>query len=91
MDERATVVTKCREMLSRGAPLEAVLAYMREYGLSKGQSIRVVVETVGKSLSEAKNLVHSSETWSDVRMRDEKFHDELLKYLTLPPDSDTSM
>ena len=81
MADIAAASAKCREMLSRGAPVDQVLAHMREAGLSKVQSIWVLAEAGGKPLREAKELVHLSMTWSDVRHRDDQFHDDLLKNL----------
>ena len=88
MEDISAATAKCRELVSRGSPIEHVLAHLREVGLSKGQSIRVLVEAAGYRLREAKELVHSSAVWSDVRDRDDQFHDELLKNLeSLPEDS----
>lgn len=86
MADITAATAECRELVSRGEPIEQVLAHLREVGLSKGQSIRVLVEAVGYRLPEAKELVHSSAVWSDVRTRDDEFHDELVKILESLPE-----
>jgi len=87
MDDITTAVSKCREMVSHGEPMEHVLAQLREAGLSKGQSIRVLVEAAGYRLGKAKELVHLSDVWSDMRARDDQLHNELVKNLESLPES----
>jgi hypothetical protein len=79
IDITATKV-KCREMLARGEPVELVLRKLRDAGLSKIESMRVFVDC-NYSLKGAKELVHLSETWFDVRARDDEFHDSLAESL----------
>lgn len=56
---------------------EAV-AFLRREGFSKIESIYVLVHERGLPLSEAKLVVHTSETWNDARDRDDQFHDDLI-------------
>ena len=49
--------------------------------MGKGRSIVELSRRYVVSLGEAKRAVHFSETWADVRERDEKFHEELEKAL----------
>lgn len=60
---------------------EAV-AFLRREGFSKIESIYVFVHERGLSLSEAKLVVHTSDTWSDVRDRDDQFHEDLIRVAT---------
>ncbi len=63
-------------MLVREMDLEELLAVLRKCGVSKVVSIRVLAE-LGYALSQAKELVHHSQTWSDVAANDEAFHEDL--------------
>lgn len=69
---------KYQELLSQGQPLDMIIQHMRADGLTKIDSIRVLVDS-GYSLQEAKKLVHLSEVWADTRARDDEFHDALIK------------
>lgn len=59
--------------------VERILSSLRESGFSKTQSMKTLVDIQGISLKEAKALVHSSKTWSDVYERDEDFQEMLGK------------
>lgn len=46
---------------------DAVLAQLRSDGFSPAESIKVTRAVLHVSLGEAKQIVHTSEAWSDVR------------------------
>lgn len=56
---------------------EAALAFLRAEGLSKIESAAVLVAHHGLTLAQAKQAVHGSTAWDDVRDRDERLHDAL--------------
>ena len=62
-------------------PAEAV-GFLRLVGLSKVESIRALTQHKGLALSDAKALVHTSETWSGVRDQDDRLHDALIAAAT---------
>ena len=72
---------ECSELLASGRPLEEVLTCLRRAGLDKTDSMRFLSEAGGKSLDEAKKLVHFSATWADLRPAHDRFHKRLLTEL----------
>jgi hypothetical protein len=65
------------DMQARGAPSEEILAYLRSNGASILESMRILKNVLGLSLAEAKQIVHFSETWSDMRDEHDRIHDVL--------------
>jgi len=53
----------------------AVLAQLRSDGFSPVESIKVTRAVLHVSLGEAKEIVHTSPTWSDARDKFEHLHD----------------
>ena len=60
----------------------SVLAVLRTDGFSKTDCMRAMVELLQIPLGDAKGLVHNSQTWSDIRERDESILDELINDVT---------
>ena len=71
----------CQDMAARGANTEEILDYFRQTNCSKTKSMAILAETKGINLAEAKELVHFSRTWQDLRDRDEKLHETIEKLL----------
>lgn len=74
-------INHCRKMLENGASIEDILQYLRKEINSKVNSIFVVMQLLNISPNESKNLVHFSNVWSDVKERDEDFHEEVFSVL----------
>jgi ribosomal protein L7/L12 len=70
-----SLIHEARRMRSIGADTDDVLAFLREKGCYKLQSIKVLREVEGISLGEAKERVHLSRTWADTREADDKLHE----------------
>jgi hypothetical protein len=77
MNRREEVLRQCEAALSRGAAIEDVLRALRTGGFSKVHSIKALVDFGQASAEEAKHIVHNSETWADLRERDEGVHQAL--------------
>ncbi|MCO5068797.1 MAG: hypothetical protein M9910_08990 [Kiritimatiellae bacterium] len=77
MKNQSELLRYCQQVLKDGANQEDIVRYLRTQGLSKVTSLPVLVQVLGISLDQAKQLVHSSATWNDVRIRDEKFQTSL--------------
>ena len=79
MDEQQMMFPKLvqltRSMLAEGADMEAVLEALREKSPSVIQAVKVIRETLEVSLAEAKDLVHHSRAWSDMRDELSELHD----------------
>lgn len=69
------------ERLKRHNPFtsadETFVRYLRDQGLSRVDSIRVIVQIFGLSLGKAKEVVHLSETWRAERASAEQLWDDL--------------
>jgi ribosomal protein L7/L12 len=57
--------------------MESALRYMRGEGLSQIECVKAVKALTGGNLREAKEIVHFSETWSDMRPHQERLHKDL--------------
>jgi hypothetical protein len=66
-----------RAMAHRGVSTEVMISYMRESGLAKPHSIRLLSEAAHLSLADAKKQIHYSPVWKDRRESDEIFHDRI--------------
>lgn len=81
MEVNKETLENCKRILGAHNNIEYVLMYLKEKGYSIIESMIMLTELQGLDLGEAKKLVHFSETWSDVRERNEEFHKSILKAL----------
>lgn len=70
-----------KDMMSTGASLEDVIAFLRRQTGSKVKSMAVLSLATGISLNESKRVVHYSPAWSDLRERDDAFHEGVERIL----------
>lgn len=71
------LLARARIDLAAGATLDTALAALREGGFSRVDSVRAVRALTGASMADAKEIVHVSPAWADVRERDDEFHRSL--------------
>jgi hypothetical protein len=74
MNNSDALVSECRSQKTAGKTDEQLVSLLRARGCSKVESIAVLARAVGIPLGNAKEIVHFSETWADVRERDDSFH-----------------
>jgi uncharacterized protein YPO0396 len=86
MANRQQLIAECKKLSDNGADFEGLIAYLRSAGCWKIDSIAILRETLGISLSDAKQLVHRSSTWRDLRGQDDALHDEIIDALASMPD-----
>ncbi len=67
---------------------ELAVAFLREAGLSKVESIKAMHDRFGLTLAEGKALVHVSAAWADRRENDDAFHERLSVLANAPPKID---
>lgn len=77
MTDIDNVLRQCREQIARGEGHEQIVRLLRDRGISKGLSIKALVDLGLASLADAKGIVHFSATWADVRENDERFQSGL--------------
>lgn len=78
-----------RRMYDTGRSTEDILAWLREQGATKVESIRLLIELAGVANEEAKMIVHWSDTWRDTREADEELQasvEESARLLLKSPD-----
>ena len=73
LPEQNAIAARAVRLVEAGAAQEIVLGVMRQGGLSKIDSIKLLSELTGVGLLEAKNLVHGSRAWRDTFSRDTEF------------------
>lgn len=66
-----------QSLIDGGENMESALRYMRSAGLSQIECVKAVKSLMGGNLGQAKEIVHFSETWSDMRAYQEQFHKDL--------------
>jgi hypothetical protein len=64
-----------RSMTAAGHSLDDILEALREHSGSVIQSIKVIRDTLGIPLPEAKRVVHRSRVWSDMRDAFSELHE----------------
>jgi len=74
MMDNHTLISECRMMAAQGKNLEDIMHFLRAEGCSKVMSIAVLAKALEVGLGQAKEMVHTSQTWADVRERDDQFH-----------------
>jgi hypothetical protein len=61
--------------------VETLLTTLRKRGCTKGESIRILKRLMNIDGGKAKEIVHLSATWGDVRKRDDEFSGMVTKVL----------
>lgn len=79
------LVDLARAMFGRGADLEEVLEALRARSPSIIQSMKVVRDVLELSMSEAKDLVHHSRAWSDMRDEHSELHEQAEDAIPVKP------
>lgn len=80
------LVELARAMLGRGADLEEVLEALREKCPSIIQSMKVVRDVLGLPMNEAKDLVHHSRAWGDMRDEHSELHEQAEAAVQVKPE-----
>jgi hypothetical protein len=62
-----------KNLVSTGADPELILSFLREHGMDERDSMYSIAGLMGATVTEAKFLIYNSQTWSEVRGRDEQF------------------
>ena len=75
------LLARCKDMVAEEYDLEDVLAFLRQNGFSKAESIQAIMMLQNKPLREAQVQVHLSKTWKDTRERDEALQDHFWQVL----------
>ncbi|WP_448271133.1 hypothetical protein [Nostoc sp. DSM 114160] len=69
------------KMLTEPAERESAIKFLRLSNYSKAESIVILKNALGICLLEAQDIIHNSQTWSDVKERDAKIMNEFFDIL----------
>jgi ribosomal protein L7/L12 len=75
------VLEDARKLMNAGADFELTLLFLRDRGFDQIDSINTIRTLTGKSLPEAKELIHTSKAWSDRFYSVQDLHDKARKAL----------
>ena len=70
------VTDRAASLCGDGARWNAILD-LRAEGVTKFECINATVELLRLPLADAKRVTHDSQTWADVRWRDDEWHNSL--------------
>jgi hypothetical protein len=70
---KTAIYRDAEKLVSTGADPEMVLSFLREHGMDERDSMYSIAGLMGATVTEAKSLIYNSQTWSEVRGRDEQF------------------
>ena len=72
------VTDRAASLWDEGAHWDAILPTLRAEGFTKVDCIKATVELLRLPLADAKRVVHDTQTWADVRGRDDEWQDSLV-------------
>jgi hypothetical protein len=70
---KTAIYREAERLVSTGADPEMVLSFLRDHGMDERDSTYSIAGLVGTTVADAKSLIQNSQTWSEVRSRDEQF------------------
>ena len=73
--KREDLIAECKNRYGAGEEVEKLIVFLRGAGCSKIDSIAVIIAACEICLAKAKEAVHFSSAWDDVRALDDKFHE----------------
>ncbi|MEH2232291.1 MAG: hypothetical protein V7K71_22140 [Nostoc sp.] len=81
MNKDNELTENLNRMLTESADKESVINFLRLSNYSKAESIGILNKALGICLLEAQDIIHNSQTWSDVKERDAKINNEFCDFL----------
>ncbi|MEH2196965.1 hypothetical protein [Nostoc sp.] len=81
MNEDSELTEKLNNMLIESADKEAVIKFLRLSNYSKSKSIEILKKAFSISFCDAQDMIHNSQTWSDVKEFDAKLMNDFFDVL----------
>jgi ribosomal protein L7/L12 len=75
----AQIESRIAQMLKSSSDVEAVIFAMKDSGLDKIESIKLLRAYGGMSLADGKTAVHLSKAWEDCRESDDALHEQVIR------------
>ncbi len=81
MKKDSELTKKLNKIWIESADKESVIKFLRLSNYSKAESIKILKNTLIISYSEAQDILHNSQTWSDVKEVDAKIMNDFFDVL----------
>ncbi|MEH2294251.1 hypothetical protein [Nostoc sp.] len=81
MNEDSELTEKLNNMLIESADQESVIKFLRLSNYSKAKSIEILKNALSISYYKAQDIIHNSQTWSDVKEIDAKIMNDFFDVL----------
>lgn len=81
MNKDNELTEKLNNMFTESVEQESVIKLLRLSNYSKAESIKILKNALDISYYEAQNIIHNSQTWSDVKERDTKIMNDFFDFL----------
>ncbi|MEH1804575.1 hypothetical protein [Nostoc sp.] len=81
MNKDNELTEKLNNMFTESVEQESVIKLLRLSNYSKAESIKILKNALDISYYEAQNIIHNSQTWSDVKERDAKIMNDFFDFL----------
>ncbi|MEH2351847.1 hypothetical protein [Nostoc sp.] len=81
MNKDNELTKKLNRMFTESADRESVIKLLRLSNYSKARSIKILKNALVLSILEAQDIIHNSQTWSDVKERDARINNNLCDFL----------
>lgn len=81
MNKDNELTEKLNNMFTESVDQESVIKLLRLSNYSKADSIKILKNALDISYYEAQNIIHNSQTWSDVKERDAKIMNDFFDFL----------
>ncbi|MDZ8136872.1 MAG: hypothetical protein RM049_16435 [Nostoc sp. DedQUE04] len=81
MNKDSELTQKLNNILIKSADRESVINLLRLSNYSKTESIKILKNALSISYYEAQDIIHNSQTWSDVKEVDEKIMNDFFDVL----------
>lgn len=81
MQNRDILLVRAEGLLAEGHEMQEVLRFVPANGCTIVESIKATMQLTGVSLGNAKQLVHTSEDWNDLRASHDAFHHALIEHV----------
>jgi DNA mismatch repair ATPase MutS len=81
MNKNNELTEKLNNMLTESTDTESVINLLRLSNYSKSESIEIFKKALGISYYQAQDIIHNSQTWSDVKEVDSKIINDFFDML----------
>lgn len=70
---KTAIYREAERLLPTGTDPELLLSFLRDHGMDERDSMYSIAGLMGMTITEAKSLIYHSQTWPEIREREERF------------------